>query len=545
MEAARPTAPGSAGRRVLVCDELSPAAIDIFGARGLAAEVRLGLPEDELVRAVPGVHALVVRSATKITRRVIEAAEVLRVIGRAGVGVDNVDTEAATERGVVVMNTPTGNTTSAAELAISLLLALARHVPRADRAVRGGSWSKKGLTGTEVAGKRLGIVGLGRIGRAVATRALGLEMSVVASDPFLQGDAPPVPGVEIVDLDALLSTSDFVSLHLPLTDATKNLLSRERLAAMKKGARLINAARGGLVDEAALVDALASGHLAGAAFDVFAEEPPPKTHPLFARDDVVLTPHLGASSHEAQLAVAVDIARQISDFLIDGVANNAVNAPAVSVQTLREIAPFVLLAEKMGSLLAQLCSAPVRKIELTVSGEIARADHRHVPLALLCGILRQGIDESANFVNAPGIARERGIRLLESEEEASHSWQSLIKVRASTRAGEQTHLVAGTVFGRAPRIVRIDDLHVDLEPRGAILITHHSDVPGVVGMLGTLLGEERVNIRRIELGPASESRVGDGRTARGFLTLDEEPAPGVLARIAALPPMKTVKLVRL
>ena len=544
MESAR-SAP--AARRILICDELAPAAVDIFRARGFEPEIRLGLAEDALVAAVQGVHALVVRSATKITRRVIEAAGELRVIGRAGVGVDNVDTEAATERGVVVMNTPTGNTTSAAELSVALLLALARHVPRADRIVRKGSWSKKGLTGTEVAGKRLGIVGLGRIGRAVARRALGLEMSVVAHDPFLQGEAAPIAGLDLVDLATLVSTSDFVSLHLPLTDATKNLFSRERLFAMKPGARLVNAARGGLVDETALVEALESGHLAGAALDVFAEEPPPKDHPLLQRDDVVLTPHLGASSHEAQLAVAVDVARQICDFLVEGVAHNAVNAPAVSAQTLREIAPYVLLAEKMGALLVQLTSGPIRKIELTLSGEIARQDHRHVPLALLCGILRAGIDEGANFVSAPLIARERGIRLLEGQEEESHSWASLIKVRASTKGGEESHVVAGTVFGRAPRIVRIDELHVDLEPKGPILITRHRDVPGVVGMLGTLLGEERVNIRRIELGPAEEARgpAGGEPLARGFLSLYEVPAPAVVARVAALAPVKDVKLVRL
>lgn len=534
-------------RRILICDELAPAALDIFRARGLEAEIRLGLTEDQLVLAVPLVHALVVRSATKITRRVIESAGELRVIGRAGVGVDNVDTEAATERGVVVMNTPTGNTTSAAELSVALLLALARHVPRADRGVRAGSWSKKGLTGTEITGKRLGVVGLGRIGRAVARRALGLEMSVVACDPFLQGDAPPLAGIDLVDLGTLLATCDFVSLHLPLTDATRNLLSRERLFAMKKGARLVNAARGGLVDETALLEALAAGHLAGAALDVLAQEPPPKDHPLFLRDDVVLTPHLGASSHEAQLAVAVDVARQICDFLVEGVAHNAVNAPAVSAQTLREIAPYVLLAEKMGALLAQLTSGPIRKIELTLSGEIARQDHRHVPLALLCGILRAGIDEGANFVNAPIIARERGIRLLEGVEEEAHSWASLIKVRASTKGGDESHVVAGTVFGRSPRIVRIDELHVDLEPKGPILITRHRDVPGVVGMLGTVLGEERVNIRRIELGPAAEAGgAPDGQElARGFLSLYEVPAPAVVARIAALPPVKEVKLVRL
>jgi D-3-phosphoglycerate dehydrogenase len=538
-----------ASARVLICDELAPAALDILRERGLEPEVRVGLSEDELVKVVPGAHAIVVRSATRVTRRVIEAAGELRVIGRAGVGVDNVDTEAATERGVVVMNTPTGNTTSAAELSIALLLALARHLPRADRVVRSGSWSKKGLTGTEVAGKRLGVVGLGRIGRAVARRALGLEMTVAATDPFLQGDAPPVPGVEVLDLDPLLATSDFVSLHLPLTDSTANLISAERIARMKKGARLVNAARGGLVDEAALAAALDRGHLAGAALDVYADEPPPKNHPLFSRDDVVLTPHLGASSHEAQLAVAVDIARQIGDFLQDGVARNAVNAPAVSAQTLREIAPYVLLAEKIGSLLAQLASGPIRKIELTISGEIARVDHRHVPLALLCGILRSGIDEGANFVSAPVIARERGIRLLESQEEEVPVWQSLVKARASSRPRdgrvEESHVVAGTVFGRVPRIVRIDDLHVDLEPRGPILITLHADVPGVVGLLGTLLGQEGVNIRRIELGPATESADGGGRTARGFLSLYEEPAHEVVSRIAALPPVRAVKLVRL
>jgi D-3-phosphoglycerate dehydrogenase len=535
--------------RILICDELSPAALEILRERKLDPEVRVGLSEDELVRAVPGAQALVVRSATKVTRRVIEAAPDLRVIGRAGVGVDNVDTEAATERGVVVMNTPSGNTTSAAELAVALLLALARHVPRADRIVRGGSWSKKGLTGTELAGKRLGVVGLGRIGRAVAERAIGLRMSVVAADPLLQGDVSPVPGVDLVDLDALLEISDFVSLHLPLTAATENLLSRERLARMKKGARLVNAARGGLVDETALLEALESGRLAGAALDVFAEEPPPKDHPLFSRDDVVLTPHLGASSHEAQLAVAVDIARQIGDFLVDGVAHNAVNAPAVNAQTLREIAPYVLLAERMGSLLAQLSGEPIRKLELTIAGEIARVDHRHVPLALLCGILRSGIDEGANFVNAPLIARDRGIRLLESTEAEASSWQSLVKARASTRPREgragESHVVAGTVFGRVPRLVRIDDLHVDLEPRGPILITTHEDVPGVVGMLGTVLGEERVNIRRIELGPASEAPDGAVRTARGFLSLYEPPAASVVSRIAALPPIRAVKLVRL
>jgi D-3-phosphoglycerate dehydrogenase len=556
------TNPAPAERRILICDDLAPAALEIFRAQGFEPEVKLGLAEEALVQCVGGVHALVVRSATRITRRVIEAAHDLRLIGRAGVGVDNVDTDAATERGVVVMNTPLGNTVTTAELAIALVLALARHVARGDRQVRQGSWSKKGLTGSEITGKQLGVIGLGRIGRVVADRALGLKMRVVAFDPYLSGSNVQVPeGIELADLDRLLATSDFVTLHVPLIDSTKNLISKERIARMKRGARLVNAARGGLVDEAALLQALESGHLAGAALDVLAEEPPPKDHPLLSREDVIVTPHLGAASHEAQQNVALDIAHQVCEFLRDGVAHNAVNAPAVNAQTLREIAPYVLLSEKLGSFLAQISRTPIQKIELTVSGEIARKDHRHVPLALLMGILRQGMDVGVNFVNAPLLARERGIKLLESSEDEDEFFHSRIRVRVecgAARAGEaelERHSVAGTVFGRAPKIVRVDDMHLDLDPRGPILITRHADRPGVVGLLGTVLGAQGVNIRRIELGPPPErglavrgppARETDERgLATGFLSLYEEPGPDVLARVAELEPVRAVKLVRL
>jgi D-3-phosphoglycerate dehydrogenase len=387
--------------RILICDELSSEALAVFEAHGFAPETRVGLKEEELVAIARGAHALVVRSATKVTRRVIEAASELRIVGRAGVGVDNVDVDTATARGVVVMNAPAGNSTTTAELAIALMLALARNVVRGDRATRAGEWKLRGkLQGSEIAGKTLGVIGLGRIGRVVAERGRGLAMDVIAHDPYLLGPKSPVQGVELLPLDELLARADFVSLHVPLSDSTRNLISRERLARMKPGARLINCARGGLVDEVALAQALQSKHLRGAALDVFEREPPPADHPLLAREDVILTPHLGASSEEAQRSVAIEIAEQICEFLIEGVARNAVNLPQVSAQTLRAIAPFVLLAEKMGTYLAQACDSPIRTIEVSISGEIARQDTSHVRLALLVGVLRHGACSSPSDTTA-------------------------------------------------------------------------------------------------------------------------------------------------
>lgn len=539
----------AASTRILVCDELEDVALETFRARGFEPELRPGMSEDALVAvAAEGVQALVVRSATKVTRRVIEAAQGLCVIGRAGVGVDNVDLEAATERGIVVMNTPSGNTTTTGELAVALILALARHVPRADASVRAGKWSKKGLVGTELTGKRLGVIGLGRIGRVVAERGLGLRMEVVAHDPYLAGAAAsPVKGVELCGLDELLATSDFVTLHVPLLDSTRDLISRERIARMKPGARLVNAARGGLVDERAVADALDSGQLAGAAFDVLAEEPPPPGHPLVGRDDVIVTPHLGASSAEAQLSVASEIARQVCDFLESGVAHNAVNAPAVSAGVLEEIAPYVLLAEKAGRFLAQRMERPIRKLEVTLCGDVAHKASEYLALSVLVGALR-ATDEGVNYVNAPVVARERGIRLLEGEEEGAQFFQGMVKVRATSRAGEESHLVAGTVFGRAPRFVRIDELFLDLDPSGAILITEHHDRPGVMGRIGTLLGEARVNIRRVELGAPEakpDKKLARGALASGFFSLDEVPPRAVLDAIAAFEPVREVRLVRL
>ena len=540
---------GQRAERVVVCDDLSPEAFEVFASHGFAPELRTGLSEDELIEVARDAHALIVRSATSITRPVIEAAGGLRVIGRAGVGVDNIDLDAATERGVVVMNAPTGNTTTTAELALALLCALARNVPRADRSVRGGSWKKKHLMGTELSQKTLGVVGLGRIGRVVAQRAQGLDMNVVAHDPYMSGQSP-VEGVELLELDDLLARSDFVTLHVPLGDATRHLISRARINLMKPGARLINAARGGLVDEHALAEALESGRLRGAALDVLEQEPPSPDHPLLGRDDVILTPHLGASSDEAQRQVASDIARQVSEFLTEGVAHNAVNAPPVTAQTLREIGPYILLAEKIGGFLAQRSPAPVRGLELSLGGDIARSDASHVRLGLLVGVLRHGSETPINFVNAPRLAVERGIVLHQTKDEQSpflHGpfQHGSVRVRARSKrehGGEESHEVVGTVLGRTPRFVRVDDVPLDFAPQGALLLTLHDDQPGVVGLLGTILGRHGVNIRRVELGPVNGE---DGGPATGFLTLYEAPPAEVIQEIAALEPIHHVQLINL
>ena len=529
--------------RILICDELSEVAVETFRAHGFEPEVRTGMSEDELVEAVPGVHAMVIRSATKVTSRVLEAADELRVVGRAGVGIDNVDRQAATENGVVVMNTPLGNTVTTGELAISLMCSLSRHIPRADRLTRGGTWKKKGLMGTELTGKTLGVVGLGRIGQVAARRAIGLEMKVIAHDPYISasGGESPVPSVELLELEELLKRSDFVTLHVPLLDSTRNLISAERLALMKPGARLINAARGGLIDEAALAVALDEGRLAGAALDVLAEEPPAEDHPLLGRDDVIITPHLGASSHEAQENVASMVAEQISTFFLDGVAHNAVNAPAVSAETLREIAPYVLLAEQLGSFLRQRCEQPVRKLEITVSGETEGAAADYLSLATLVGLLRSA-EMGANYVNAPLLAAERGIRILNARDEDAGAYQNLIKVRASSKGGEESHVVTGTIFGRSPRFVRIDDLHLDLDPSGHLLMTQHHDRPGVMGQIGTLVGGAGVNISRLELGSNEQ---GDSTLALAFFSLDRAPTDGLIQDLRALEAIEEVRCIEL
>ena len=527
--------------RILIADELDAAALEVFRRQGLEPEVRTGLAPEALLEAVAEIDALVVRSATKVTRAVLEAAPHLRVVGRAGIGVDNIDVATATERGVVVMNTPLGNATTTAELAIALLFSLARHVPRADRATHAGSWKKKGLLGTEVTGKTLGVLGFGRIGRLVAERAKGVGMRVVAYDPFLDRDSDsPVPGTELVDKDELLRRADFLTLHVPLTDSTRDLISWEELRAVKPGAYLINAARGGVVNEEAVLDALTDGRLAGAAFDVFTEEPPPADHPLLQRDDVIVTPHLGASSKEAQLRVALDVAEQVARFLVDGVAQNAINAPTLPAEAMSEVAPFLVLAESMGRMIAQRMDGLPRKLELTVRGEVCRHGLQHLRLALLTGVLQKALGAGGvNFVNAPALARERGILVLESGEGEADYRHGEIAVSAIESAGGPGTELVGTVFGREPRLVRVDGVDLDLPPRGVVLITRHHDRPGVLGQLGTALGSAGVNIQRLELGPLAEN----GGLACGFLTVDGPPSQAVLDALREIDALESLEVV--
>lgn len=523
--------------RILVADELHPDGLELLRSKGFEPDVAVGLSEDELIQKLPGIEALLVRSATKVTAKVLAAAPDLVLVGRAGVGVDNVDLSVASTQGVVVMNTPTGNTVTTGELAISLMCAVARNITRADRRVRAGTWNKKGLLGTELTGKTLGIVGLGRIGRVVADRALGLSMKVVAHDPFLTTGASPVDGVELLDLDQLLGRSDFVTLHMPLTDDTRNLISRDRLALMKPGARLINAARGGLVDDAALADALESGHLAGAALDVLTEEPPSKDHPLLLRDDVILTPHLGASSHEAQRAVSVGIAEQTIAFFMEGVSHNAVNAPVLSAASMRILGPYGLLAGRMGALLAQLAGSPIAQIELSCAGEVADLNETEfLEYSLLAAALGQSLDLGVNLVNAPILAAERGIRCLTGKESDSLGYRSLLRARVSNAEGTESHTICGTVFGGDPRIVEAEGARVDFAPRGHLVITRHRDQPGVIGLIGSLLGKAEANIRRVELAPPH----GKEELAAAFLALYEEPAPELVAAIRELGMVESV-----
>ena len=527
--------------RVLVADDLHPDGLALLAERGFEPVVATGLSEDELIGRLDGVQALLVRSATKVTQRVLEAAKDLELVGRAGVGVDNVDLAAASARGVVVMNTPTGNTVTTGELAISLMCALSRNLARADRRVRSGTWNKKGLLGSELTGKTLGVVGLGRIGRVVADRAMGLSMKVVAHDPFLPPGSSPVDGVELLELDDLLERVDFVTLHVPLTDQTRNLLSRERLARLPKGARVINAARGGLVDEDALLELLESGHLAGAALDVLAVEPPPADHPLLSRDDVLVTPHLGASSHEAQVAVSVMVAEQLASFFLEGVAHNAVNAPVLSARSLRVLGPYGVLADRLGALLAQAATGPIEQVECITSGEVSGLDEgRYLELSLLGAVLGQSLDIGVNLVNAPLLARERGLQSLSGTEEDSLGYRSMIRARATTRAGQRVEL-CGTVFGGEPRVVAVNGARVDFSPRGHLLLTRHHDRPGVLGSIGSLLGDHGVNIRRVELAPPH----GEDNLAAAFLSLYDAPSGEAVRAIAGLPVVEQVQHLQL
>jgi len=526
--------------KVLITDPLAPQGLDRLSAcADLEADLRPGLAPEELMRQIPPYEGLIIRSGTRVTKDVLAAAANLRVVGRAGIGVDNIDVEAATKRGVVVMNTPGGNNVTTAEHALSLLLALARNIPQANASLKAGRWEREKFTGSEVCNKILGVIGLGNIGAIVAERALGLKMRVVAYDPFIAPEAAAKLRVELATLDELYARADFITVHTPLTKETRGLIGAAAFAKMKKGVRVINCARGGIVDEEALLHALDSGKVAGAALDVFVQEPPPPTHPLLQHAQVICTPHLGAATDEAQINVAIAIADQVASFLTRGVIQNAVNFPALTPKMVEILQPYLVLGEKLGSFLAQITAEAPLEVQVEYSGEIVEYDSAPATAAVLRGLLSPFLKSAVNYVNAPHLARERGIRIVESRSSRPSDFLNSVVVRVV--GATSANVVGGAVFSnKAVRLVRVNDFYLEAVPEGYILVLHNRDVPGVVGAVGTLLGRRGINIAGLELG---RERVGG--MAISLIHVDGQVPPEILAELRTLEPIVSAQLIRL
>ena len=518
--------------RVLIADQLSPAAVKIFADRGVDADTKVGLSKDELLKIIDQYDGLAVRSATKADKDVIAAAKRLKVIGRAGIGVDNVDIPAATAAGMVVMNTPFGNSITTAEHAIALIFALARQVPDANVSTQAGKWEKNRFMGVELYAKTLGIIGCGNIGGIVADRANGLKMKVIGYDPFLSPERAVELGIEKVELDELLARADIITLHTPLTDKTRNVLSKDALAKTKKGVLIVNCARGGLVDEQALREGLDSGHIGGAGFDVFVAEPA-KENVLFGAPNFIATPHLGASTNEAQENVALQVAEQISDYLINGAVTNALNSPSVTADEAPKLKPFIALAEKLGAFAGQMVDQEMKRIEIAYLGEVSKLNLRPLTAAALAGVLRPALAE-INMVSAPSVATARGITVSENRQEISPVYDSLMRITITTEEGARAF--AGAVIAGAPRVVDIKGMELDAPFAPAMLYVNNLDKPGFIGALGGVLGEAGVNIATFNLG-----RTASGGDAIALVGVDQIVAPDVLGKIKALPHVKEVR----
>ncbi|OGP70946.1 MAG: phosphoglycerate dehydrogenase [Deltaproteobacteria bacterium RBG_13_58_19] len=490
--------------KVLISDNLHKAGIAVFEQHpNIEVEARPGMSPEDLKEAIKDADALAIRSATKVTADLINAAPRLKVVGRAGTGLDNVDIAAASKRGIVVMNTPGGNTITTAEHAISLLLALARNVPQAAQSMREGHWEKKKFQGTELFNKTLGIIGLGRIGSVVAERALGLRMRVLGYDPFITKESAAALGAELVSLDELLARSDFITIHTPKTKETAKILGQKAFHQMKPGVRLINCARGGLIDEKALLEALKEGKVAGAALDVFESEPPPADYPLRQFPNVICTPHLGASTEEAQANVSVAVCEQILEYLLYGTIMNAVNAPSVSREALAQLRPYLTLAEALGAFQAQLTEGAITQVSVSYIGEVSKLDTRPLTHSLLKGLLVPVMGDEVNYVNAPPIAANRGILVSEEKVPTSEDFTTLIRV--VVRAGMEENMVSGTIFGKhEPRLVRINKFWLEAIPEGHLLFIYNTDRPGVIGAIGTTIGRHNINIARMNVGQEKE-----------------------------------------
>ncbi len=526
--------------KVLVADPISERGVSELSEGGLLdVTVRTGLTEDQLLEIIGEYSALVVRSQTKATPRLLEAATNLKVIGRAGVGVDNVDVDCATKRGIIVMNTPGGNTISTAEHAFSLMVSIARNIPQADASVKSGKWDRKAFEGVELYGKTLAILGMGRIGTEFARRALAFGMRVLAYDPYLSPSRARSLQVELVErLDEIVPQADFITMHMPLTPETKHMLNRERLAKARKGVRIVNCARGGLIDEAALYDALKSKHVAAAALDVFEVEPPPADYNLRSLPNVVFTPHLGASTAEAQENVGIEVAQQIRAALLSGEIRNAVNMPSVDAKTMAILGPHIAVGEKLGYFLSQIAAKRSDSLNINFHGKLYETDTTPITRAVLTGFLRQAGGGEVNIVNAPAFAANLGLKVTESRETTTAEFSELIELTATGEGGWVS--VAATFFGTNPRIVKINGRHVEAKPEGVLFLFENNDRPGIVGQVGTLFGKHNVNIASMSL---SRNEVG-GR-ALTVLNLDSVPDAALMTELLACEGIVSAQAVQL
>jgi len=521
--------------RVLIADELSPRALELFLGRGVEADVCVGLTKPELLQIIGNYEGLAVRSATKVNKEVIAAAGKLKVIGRAGIGVDNIDVPAATARGILVMNTPFGNSITTAEHALALLFAAAREIAAADASTQAGKWEKNRFMGVELYAKTLGLIGCGNIGSLVAERALGLKMRVITYDPFLSAERAIKLGVEKVELNELLSRADAISLHTPLTDKTRNILSAEALASTKRGVIIVNAARGGLVDEQALRAALESGHVARAAFDVFVTEPA-KSSVLFGVPNFIATPHLGASTHEAQENVALQVAEQISDYLLLGAVTNALNMASISAEEAARLRPYLTLIDKLGSFAGQIADDGLEAVEIEYEGAVSQLNTRPLTATALAALLRPLMPD-VNVVSAPVVLKESGTPLTESKRDSSPIYESLIRIKVLT--GGRWRTLAGVINAGTPKIVEVKDMTLEADFHPFMLLINNLDKPGFIGALGTLLGEARINIATFHLG-----RQSAGGDAIAIVGVDQVVPEPIQAKLRALPHVRYVKALR-
>jgi len=524
--------------KILVSDKLSEKGLNLLKEnKEFKVDVKTGLKPEELKSIIGEYDALLVRSATKVTKEIIDASN-LKIIGRAGVGLDNVDLEAATNKGIIVMNSPSGNTISTAEHTMSLMLSLSRNIAPADKSMKAGEWNRSKFTGVELYNKTLGIVGLGRIGQAVAKRAMSFGMKIIAYDPFISKELAEKLGIEVVDLDKLFSESDYITFHTPLTDETKNLISAKQFSILKKGARIINCARGGIVNEDDLAKAIQEGKISGAALDVYVEEPP-KNLALAKLDNVVLTPHLGASTEEAQVNVAVEIVEQVRDALLGLGIRNAANFPSVDMQTYKTLQPMFNLAEKMGLFMSQLCEGRINAVEVVYSGEISKFDTTPLTMSVIKGLLTPVLKDTVNFINAVSLAKERSIKVTEEKSSEQEDFTNLISLEVETENGKR--LICGTLLSKKdPRVVRIDDFYVETIPQGHMLIIYNVDKPGIIGNLGTLLGKHGINIAGMTFG-----RLKKGGEAITVLNIDGVPSQDLLSKIKKLKYIEEVKAFKL